>query len=102
MRCAASLWPGMLALVLCGAGPTLPLPPQPPPNPPTDQAAPTPNSEARAPTETKEQGPEVTFRNFRRQWHDGSQGFTPGSQYQTSEDRKPIQTPGLLVRVPLQ
>jgi hypothetical protein len=102
MRGAARLWPGIIALVLCGAAPALPLPPQPPPDPPTDQAAPTPRADARGPINTTEQGPEVTLRDFRRQWHDGSQGFTPGSHYQTSEDRKSIQTPGVLVRVPLQ
>jgi hypothetical protein len=31
-----------------------------------------------------------------------SLGYTPGSQFQTSEDKRSIQTPGLSFRVPLQ
>jgi hypothetical protein len=93
---ATRLWPGALALVLGGAAPMLPVPPLPPANSPTDQAAPTPDANARTPAPDTEQGPKLTFRNYRRQWPDSSQGFTPGSRFQTSEDRKPIQTPGLL------
>ena len=31
-----------------------------------------------------------------------SVGFAPGSRYQTTEDRKPIQTPGFSISVPLK
>jgi len=44
----------------------------------------------------------VTLRDFRvRPFKDGL-GYAPGSQFESGEDKRPVQTPGFLVRVPLQ
>jgi hypothetical protein len=83
-------------------GARLPVPPIPPANPPGDVAAPTPDADARAPVRSASTGPWVSVENFRAQQYDPSQGFAPGSRFQTTEERKPIQTPGISIRVPLQ
>jgi hypothetical protein len=79
-----------------------PVPPPPPANPPVDEAAPVPNVDARAPVLPSSEQPSIDVKLYRAQPYNPSQGFAPGSQYQSNEDRKPIQTPGLSVSVPLQ
>jgi hypothetical protein len=79
----------------------LPVPPVPPSVPPTDTAAPRPDDSLRAPVVLADQDPLVRLQLFRMQRHDSSQGFLPGSRYESTEDRKAIQTPGLTVTVPL-
>jgi hypothetical protein len=92
-----------LALVsLPAVADTLPLPPVPPANIPVQEAAPVPNIDAQAPAAATSEGPTVAVKLYRFQDYDPSHGFTPGSQYQSSEDRKPIQTPGFSVNVPLR
>jgi hypothetical protein len=93
-----------LLLVTAGAAPTpgLPVPPIPPAHPPTAQSAPMPNPDARAPQENSSGGTQVSFTDFRLDRDRRSLGYSPGSQFQTSEDRRALQTPGLTVRVPLQ
>jgi hypothetical protein len=82
---------------------TLPVPPIPPEHPPAADGAPVPDINARAPvTVVAEQGPSVDVRLYRAKTFDTSMGFAPGSRYQSSEDRKPIQTPGFSVTVPLK
>ena len=87
-----------------GPAPTLPVPPVPPEHPPTDQTAPIPNPDARGPRDGGAGGAQVQVTDFRasRQGQGLGLGYSPGSQFQTSEDRRSIQTPGLTVRVPLQ
>ena len=80
----------------------LPEPPIPPENPPTAEAAPTPDLNARAPATPVSERPSVDVRLYRSNAPDPSSGFAPGSRFQTAEDRKPIQTPGISVTVPLQ
>jgi|SRR6185437_3542506 len=80
----------------------LPVPPIPPAQPPRSIAAPVPNSDFHAPVPLAETGPTVGLKFYRAQTYDPSMGFGPGARYQTSEDRKPIQTPGFLVNVPLK
>jgi hypothetical protein len=46
--------------------------------------------------------PDVKFQDFRASQYSTSPGYAPGSQFQTSEDKRPIQTPGLTWKVPLQ
>ena len=79
----------------------LPVPPIPPAHPPTAQSAPVPNSDLAAPAYGSVL-PNVTFRDFRATKYANSPGYTPGSQFETNEDRRPIQTPGLTWKVPLQ
>lgn len=81
---------------------TLPVPPVPPEHPPAADGAPVPDIDARAPIAIAEQKPTVDVRLYRAKTFDTSMGFAPGSRYQSSEDRKPIQTPGLSVTVPLK
>jgi hypothetical protein len=50
----------------------------------------------------EESGTQVRVQDFRVQRPNQGLGYTPGSQFQTSEDKRPIQTPGVAVRVPLQ
>ncbi len=95
----------LLALIVtAGAAPrrSLPVPPLPPAHPPTDQSAPLPDRDFQAPHEADPQGPQVGLRDFRIRRYDDSPGYAPGSHFETSEDKRPIQTPGLTVRVPLR
>lgn len=80
----------------------LPLPPIPPARPPADEAAPVPNVDAHPPAAQLREGPSVDVRLYRAKRYDPSLGFAPGSRYQSTEDRKPIQTPGISVSVPLR
>lgn len=96
------------ALVMAGtfsrmaAADALPVPPIPPFNAPADHAAPVPNIDARVPAAPYSAEPSVDVRLYRARTYDPSVGFVPGSRYQNSEDRKPIQTPGFVVSVPLK
>ena len=45
---------------------------------------------------------QVKLRLYRLRRPDGSMGFLPGSRFETSEERKAIQTPGISLSVPLQ
>jgi hypothetical protein len=80
----------------------LPVPPVPPKASPIADAAPVPNPDAEAPVTPTSDAPSVNVRLYRVRMYDPSAGFAPGSRYQSSEDRKPIQTPGLSISVPLQ
>jgi hypothetical protein len=80
----------------------LPVPPVPPAHPPTDQSAPVPDLSAAAPLVPGPQGAQIGLTDFRTHRYDHSAGYTPGSQFQTSEEKRAIQTPGLRLRVPLQ
>ena len=97
-------WAMVVLLATAAAGPPnpLPVPPMPPAHPPTDQSAPVPDRDALAPSEGGAEGPRVAVRDFRvRRYYQGL-GYVPGSQFETSEEKRPIQTPGLAVQVPLQ
>jgi hypothetical protein len=91
-------------LATTGASPvrSLPIPPIPPAHPPADRSAPVPDLDAKAPLPDEARGTRVVVNNFRYRSYDQSMGYTPGSQFQSSEEKRVIQTPGLLVRVPLQ
>jgi hypothetical protein len=80
----------------------LPIPPIPPEHPPLAEVAPIPDVDARAPVILESEAPSVDVRLYRAKAFDPSMGFVPGSRYQTNEDRKPIQTPGLSISVPLK
>lgn len=80
----------------------LPVPPVPPARPPADEAAPVPNTDAHPPIVRSSEGPSVDLRLYRAKQYDPSKGFAPGSRYQSTEDRKPIQTPGISVSVPFR
>jgi len=80
----------------------LPVPPIPPERPPLAEVAPVPNVDAREPVAAASNAPTIDVRFYRARPYDQGMGFAPGSRYQTSEDRKPIQTPGVSVTVPLQ
>jgi len=93
-------------LLLCtatGAGPApqLPVPPVPPQRPP-DQSAPIPNQDARPPRDSGTVGTQVQVTDFRTPRQNQSLGYAPGSHFQSSNERRDIDTPGLTVRVPLQ
>jgi hypothetical protein len=92
----------LLAAVAAAPAPSLPVPPIPPEHPPMAQSAPIPNPDARAPQDASSGGMQVSVTDFRLNLQDQSLGYARGSQFQTSEDRRVIQTPGLTVRVPLQ
>jgi hypothetical protein len=80
----------------------LPVPPIPPASPPGDVTAPVPDLNAQAPfTPTPEQV-SVAVRMYRSKAPDPSRCFAPGSRYESTEDRNPIQTPGFSVSVPLR
>jgi len=80
----------------------LPVPPLPPDITPLADAAPVPNVNAQAPVPPASDEPSVNVRLYRIKTYDSSAGFVPGSRYQSTEDRKPIQTPGFSISVPLK
>jgi len=97
---------GLLLTVAAGPvkhpGPALlPVPPIPPAHPPVVQSAPVPNSDLAAPASASLL-PNVTFHDFRAAQYAKSLGYSPGSQFETDEDKRPIQTPGLTWKLPLQ
>ena len=107
MKHAGWLVFGLLLTVAAGPArpvtvPTLPVPPIPPAEPPADQTAPMPNDNVSAPPSASFV-PNVTLQDFRaNQLDEKSLGYVPGSQFESSEDKRPIQTPGLTWKVPLQ
>ncbi|MBV9250159.1 MAG: hypothetical protein JO227_13050 [Acetobacteraceae bacterium] len=99
-----TLLPLLIGLGMGAAGPrsSLPPPPPPPPHAPAGQAAPTPNRDMTSPATSVTPNLSLGVSLFRLHEFDESSGYIPGSRFQTSEDKKPIQTPGLTLRVPLQ
>lgn len=114
----------LLAGIVVGAA-RLPLPPTPPVHVPAGDAAaersslplpprlsggaraeagepaPLPNDDLQPPAS----GPETekfNVRIFSLDEHDGGMAFIPGSTYRAPEARKPMQTPGVTVSLPLQ
>lgn len=85
-----------------GRAETMPVPPVPPSVPPLTERAPMPDPDANVPGDATSDVPSYQVRMYRSRMYDPSQGFAPGSRYQSSEDRKAIQTPGVSVTVPLQ
>jgi hypothetical protein len=103
MLLATSVMFGTSIIMNLGAlAENLPVPPIPPEHPPVAEVAPTPNVDARAPVAPASASPTFDVRLFRASPYDPGMGFAPGSRYQTSEDRKPIQTPGVSISVPLE
>jgi hypothetical protein len=80
----------------------LPVPPIPPDNPPVAESAPVPDVDARVPLAPVSEQASVNVKLYRADPPDPSLGFLPGSRFQDSEERKPIQTPGFSVTVPLK
>jgi hypothetical protein len=80
---------------------SFPLPPLPPTHAPAGEAAPLPDDDLSRPTPGTET---ATFhvRMFSLDEHDSGLAFIPGSAYPAPEDRKPMQTPGVTVSVPMQ
>ena len=62
-----------------------------------------PNCDAVGPLTSSENRPQVQLKDFRADpFQQSGLGYPRGSQFQSDEDKRPIQTPGLAVRVPLQ
>ncbi|HET6307987.1 MAG TPA: hypothetical protein VFG12_12415 [Rhodopila sp.] len=80
----------------------LPIPPIPPERPPPGEIAPVPDLDVHGPLIPDSTQPTVDIRQFRNRPYDPGMGFAPGSRYRSGEDRKPIQTPGVSINVPLQ
>ena len=80
----------------------LPVPPIPPRQLSQSEIAPVPDVDAQAPIAPASESPRFDVKLYRAQPYDPGFGFAPGSRYRSSEDRKPIQTPGLIVSVPLK
>jgi hypothetical protein len=80
----------------------LPLPPPLPVDPPSDQAAPVPDANMQMPDRLGPVGTEFAIRIYPMRQFSTSEGYLPGSAYQSPEERKPLQPPGFLVTVPLR
>lgn len=80
----------------------LPLPPPLPADPPTDEVAPMPNDSVSFPANSGPAQSTFALRIYRMRSYSTGDGFIPGSAYESPEDRKPMQTPGFMVTVPLQ
>jgi hypothetical protein len=99
-------------LLLSGAAPRgslplprslpLPLPPPLPIDPPLDLAAPVPNRALRLPERIVQDATAFALRLYSMQDLGTGEGYIPGSAYQSPEQRKPMQTPGFMVTVPLK
>ena len=61
-----------------------------------------PDRDAQAPPDGTGDGARVSVRDFRISRFNQGMGYAPGSQFETSEEKRSIQTPGLTVQVPLQ
>jgi hypothetical protein len=92
----------LIVLSLGAMGEELPVPPIPPDHAPFGDIAPVPNPDARAPVRPASGSPSVDVHFYHYRRYDPALGFAPGSQYQTNEDRKPIDPPGLSINVPLR
>jgi hypothetical protein len=97
-----ALLPAFLTVGTGAMAENLPVPPIPPSHPPMAEAAPIPDVRAEAPASREPDKVSVDVRLYRVKLYDPSLGFAPGSHYQSTEDRKAIQTPGFSVSVPLQ
>jgi hypothetical protein len=99
-----TFWAVVVLFATTGASPprALPVPPIPPAHPPTDQSAPMPDRDVQGPPEAAVQGARVGVRDFRVRRFNQGLGYSPGSQFESSEEKRPIQTPGLAVQVPLR
>jgi len=60
-----------------------------------------PDADLEVPT-PRTQTTKFHVRVFSLDEHDSGLGFIPGSAYPAPEDRKPMQTPGITVSVPMQ
>jgi hypothetical protein len=80
----------------------LPVPPIPPDHPPIGDTAPVPDVDARAPVPPSSEQTSINVKLYRSDPPDTSLGFLPGSRFRNSEERKPIQTPGFSITVPLR
>ncbi len=80
----------------------LPIPPIPPMDHPSSVPAPVPDDNVQGPIAEARTSPSVALRFYRAPVYAPGAAFAPGSQFQTPEDRKPIQTPGFSVSVPLK
>lgn len=99
-----TVWGILVILATAGASPapSLPVPPIPPADAPADQSAPMPDLDARAPSGDAAQHVTVSVQDFRVERFYQGLAFSPGSRFATSEEKRPIQTPGVTVQVPLQ
>ncbi len=98
------IWAAFVLLLTAGASPhrSLPVPPIPPADPPSGQSAPLPDRDMQPPLDATSQGARVSVEDFRiRRFYPGL-AYSPGSHFETSEEKRPIQTPGLAVQVPLR
>lgn len=80
----------------------LPVPPVPPTDWQVSENAPVPDVDARAPVGPASEETTVALRLYRAPSYSPGMAFAPGSRYRSAEDRKPIQTPGLSINVPLR
>jgi hypothetical protein len=96
-------WTSLLLIIpqLAWARNPLPVPPIPPANPETPAPVPDLGQQPPPPQDNK---PHVKWSvtDFRAQKYEPGSAFAAGSRYRTGEDRKTLQTPGLLMRVPLE
>ena len=98
-----AFWGCLVVFATTAASPSrsLPVPPIPPPNPPLTQSAPMPDRDLQAPSGADD-GVRVSVQDFRIERYYQGMAYAPGSHFSTSEEKRPIQTPGLTVQVPLQ
>lgn len=93
-------------LSICGASPALadplPVPPPPPAQVSGAAAAPVPDPDARLNLPDGDPRASLEIRNFQTPSYSAGQAFAPGSRFRTPEERRPIQTPGLSLVVPLE
>jgi len=92
----------LIATSAGAASADLPVPPIPPPLPRVAQIAPVPNPDAEDPVAPGPKQTSLNLKFYKVEMFDPSLGFAPGSQYQTTQDRKPMQTPGFTLSVPIQ
>jgi hypothetical protein len=92
----------LVSTAAASPAPSLPIPPIPPADPPSDHAAPMPDRSLQAPPGDGGRGVQVNVEDFRIERFYQGLGYGPGSHFETSEEKRPIQTPGVTLKLPLQ
>lgn len=88
--------------VLHAARSSLPLPPLPPADAQTGEPAPLPDGNLPPSPSVGTETTKFNVRMFSLDEHGGGLAFIPGSAYVPPEDRKPMQTPGITVSLPVR
>ncbi len=99
---AAIVWTLLAAAKSPNPAEDFPVPPIPPDHPPSDQAAPVPDSDFAAPSRPTRQGTQIRPHFFNQPIYNNGQGYVRGSTIEGQQDQRSKPIPGINLNVPLQ